>query len=1355
MAAKNACPDQSRLRLFSRDEASAREADSIREHLAHCGGCRVVVASFEAVDGGQVTLGDAPGDLSGDASAQIDGGGSSCLIGLDRGDSVSDLAMPVLVGGPEGFQTLQVSVGPPVSHGRERLSPRGDLIARSPGSDPREPDVPGTPGSASAQATLDGSDADSSVFDVAVAHTLNQEEPLPGPQVRRAVVDDEVAVTLNVEEVAARLAAAAPAADAGVAATLQGDEFRADLPPGPPPLDALPGAALVQDDRPRRLFRRPTLPDDAVAVTLQGVEESADQLGGQSTLAGEPAGLGSKPERKPRGTVTPSPPVLEGVSVPGYDILEELGRGGMGVVYKARHRRLQRLVALKMVLAGAHVGPVGLARFRAEAEAVAKLHHANIVQIYETGEHEGRPYFSLEFVEGGSLDKRISEGSLNSRAAAELIETLARTIDFAHQRGIVHRDLKPANILLESTTGSSSGIRKRDGSSGSLPGEHWARSHIPKIADFGLAKRVDEESSQTQSGAILGTPSYMAPEQAGGKNREIGPAADTYALGALLYELLVGRPPFKAGSPMDTIRQVLEQDPIPPRRLEPRVAADLETICLKCLEKDPARRFVTAGELADDLRRFVDGLPIQARPTPAWERAWKWAKRRPAIVALLGVCVMAAVGAALLIAWHTVSLRHELDRARQEERLARKREQDAIEERRLTLVREEAQKLFDGARVFVAASDWANARLDLEKALTTIGDESRLDSLRSPAQELLKRVEGELSIEASRRESQTRFQTFNKRRDEAQFLGTLYTGMDLAANLEAARTAVRQALEVYGMRPEGEAGPKLDHYLSAAQKTEVLGDCYQLLLILAETEAQSSSDENRPDKEKHLRAALAMLEQARRLGEPSRAFHLRRARYLNMLGDKDHAAEAEKAAEGASLDQVLDHFLMADELYRREKFADAIKEFDLVLERKPGHFWAQYLDALCLLRQSRPAEARVLLGACLAQRSDYVWLYLLRGFANGELKAWAAAESDFQKALGLPLDGNARYVLFVNRGVLRVRQQRYDDAIADLRAAIELKPKAYQAYVNLAQAFRGLNELDVALEQLDRAVELEPSQAHLRRLRARLQVERKEPQAALADFERVIALEKSDSPYLVDDQVDRGRLLLASGKAAEALAAFDAALALRKAHSLAQRLRAEALFRLGRFDEVIEAFNRYLETGKPLESVYRGLGLARAELGQYPGAIEDFTKALELHPTSAVQAYRGWTHLVVDAPKLALRDFELAIELDPKNSDAYCGRGFVRAGMGRHRDAMEDAERALRQGPQTTRLLFNAARIYAQCPGTGPQQSLELIRKALDLLPADKRLSFWLTQVRSDAVLSRLRDKPAFVKMDRALTHGK
>src|SRR5262249_9475462 len=265
--------------------------------------------------------------------------------------------------------------------------------------------------------------------------------------------------------------------------------------------------------------------------------------------------------------------------------------------------------------------------------------------------------------------------------------------------------------------------------------------------------------------------------------------------------------------------------------------------------------------------------------------------------------------------------------------------------------------------------DWPGARLHLEKALTTIGTAGGAGDVRGPARELLGRVERELRVESDRRTSQARLREFAALRDEAQFLGTLYTGMDLAANLDAARASVRKALAVYHVPAEGEARPDLDAYLDESQKADVLEDCYQLLLILAETEARSASDRARAEGEQSLRRALDSLEQARRLGPPSRAFHLRRARYLNLLGDRARPARAEEGARAAPLDQVLDHFLMGDELYRREKFGDAIDEFEQVLERKPGHFWAQYLDALCLLRQKQPAEARTLLSACLAQRT--------------------------------------------------------------------------------------------------------------------------------------------------------------------------------------------------------------------------------------------------------------------------------------------------------------------------------------------------------------------------------------------------
>lgn len=372
--------------------------------------------------------------------------------------------------------------------------------------------------------------------------------------------------------------------------------------------------------------------------------------------------------------------------VPGYEILERLGHGGMGVVYKARQKSLDRIVALKMVLAGAHASPEELARFRHEAEVVAKLAHPNIVQIHEVGEHEGRPFLSLEFVVGGGLDKKLAGAPLPGRDAARLVETLARALHHAHVLGVVHRDLKPANVLL-------------------------AANGVPKITDFGLA-RLGAGSGQTRSGDILGTPSYMAPEQAAGQNNFIGPATDVYALGATLYELLTGRPPFRADNPLDTLLQVVDQEPVSVRRLQPNVSHDLETICLKCLEKTPGNRYASAADLADDLRRFDEGRPILARPTPAWERGLKWARRRPALAGLYAL----ALAASVVLALYTVWLRDALSETENQRSAAQKAQTHAeseAEERRLQLVR---ARLADGSRL-LDEGDWFGALLPFADAL--------------------------------------------------------------------------------------------------------------------------------------------------------------------------------------------------------------------------------------------------------------------------------------------------------------------------------------------------------------------------------------------------------------------------------------------------------------------------------------------------------------------------------------------------------------------------------------------------------------------------------------------------------------
>src|SRR5436305_1362212 len=295
----------------------------------------------------------------------------------------------------------------------------------------------------------------------------------------------------------------------------------------------------------------------------------------------------------------------------------------MGVVYKARHQSLKRTVALKMVLAGDHAGPRELARFRIEAEAVARLQHPNIVQIHEVGAADGCPYCALEFVEGGNLAGKLAGKPMPAREAARLVEALARAMHLAHSRNVVHRDLKPANVLLTP-----------DGT--------------PKVTDFGLARQLDSNSRRTEAGTVMGTPSYMAPEQASGLAHQAGPAADVYALGAILYESLTGLPPFRGASLLDTVERVRTQPPVEPRRLNAKVPRDLETVCLKCLRKEPERRYASAAELASDLHRFLHYRPVAARRPGILDRFASWC-RRPERLRQVGP--IALITALIVSAW--------------------------------------------------------------------------------------------------------------------------------------------------------------------------------------------------------------------------------------------------------------------------------------------------------------------------------------------------------------------------------------------------------------------------------------------------------------------------------------------------------------------------------------------------------------------------------------------------------------------------------------------------------------------------------------------------------------------------------
>ncbi len=372
-----------------------------------------------------------------------------------------------------------------------------------------------------------------------------------------------------------------------------------------------------------------------VTKSPQTQSDTRAETGSNATGAFDP--LATRQESEDRSNATAnftSGPVGRRVSavlqtsLGGYEIMGELGRGGMGVVYKAHQRGLNRIVALKMVLAGGHASEDQLKRFLIEARAVAHLQHQNIVQVFDIGENEGLPFFSLEYVDGDPLSKKLAKQPQPPKEAAELLATIAKAMQYAHDNNILHRDLKPANILLTS-------------------------AGVPKIADFGLAKQIEDadDGSATRTGTVIGTPSYMAPEQARGDTHIIGPATDQYALGAMLYEMLTGKPPFAAARQVDTILQVIKNEPIPPRQLVEKTPLDLETICLKALQKDIAKRYANCGEFAEDLGRFLRNEPILARPVGRVERAIRWCRRNPVVASLsataIALLLFVAVGASL------------------------------------------------------------------------------------------------------------------------------------------------------------------------------------------------------------------------------------------------------------------------------------------------------------------------------------------------------------------------------------------------------------------------------------------------------------------------------------------------------------------------------------------------------------------------------------------------------------------------------------------------------------------------------------------------------------------------------------
>ena len=973
--------------------------------------------------------------------------------------------------------------------------------------------------------------------------------------------------------------------------------------------------------------------------------------------------------------------------VPGFEILVELGRGGMGVVYKARQERLKRLVALKMIRDDWHGNREHLARFDTEAEAVARLDHPNIVRIYEIGRAGWAPYVAFELLEGGTLKERLAGTTQPFRESAELLAALARGVHAAHVARILHRDLKPSNVLFD-------------------------HAGIPKIADFGLAKRLEVEEGQTQTGQVIGTPSYMAPEQAKGWDRDIGPAADIYSLGAILYEMLTGRPPLKGATQMETIRLVQEEDPVPPSRLRSRLPFDLETICLKCITRDPHKRYPDALGLAEDLDRYLTGESILARRTPLWERGFKRARKKPVTVVLVAVGIVAAgIAAGAVLRVQADARSQQKKRADHVTRLAEAADQGLIEAERA-----------------LAWQRWDEAQLAVTRLLTQIERESepRINRVRDKAELLQAEARRGRAEQTATEQAQAQFRRFVELRDEALFLDTTRFADGLGNSALAICRAARLGLGVFGQGGTGDEWvlSPLPPALPLQEQDEVKSGSYQLMLILADAVAQlpGTTPAQRADE------ALRIVNRADGLRSPAtRALHLRRADLLEMKGDHEGAARARDQARRLAPADAFDLFLIGRESIKRSDWRDAITHLEAATQSQPEYFWATCLLAICHLQTAEPAKALIGLNACLDRKPDRAWLYMLRGITNAGVGRLDAAEADYRRALELLGDkrGHAElyYVFLLNRGMLRLVRNDLAAAAADFDEAIRLSPGRFEAYVSRGQVYQRLGQTDDALKQFAKAMDLRPNWAPLYRGRAnillgvtdlspelremnlsdlenqigRVSAERRD--AALRDLEDAIRFESPGDHLIASDWTKQAALFHEAELHHEALDACVAALKVAPRYAPAHELRVKVLLDLEEYDDLIPLCDVILTLGKPSAKFYELRGIAKNKIGDFSGAIGDYTQALDLSledDRPRLLRKRAWSNVANEAIRPAVHDFDEAIRLAPTNADAYLGRGLARARLGLDRDAESDAERALKFGDGTAMFTFRVARVYCE-----------------------------------------------------------
>jgi tetratricopeptide (TPR) repeat protein len=963
----------------------------------------------------------------------------------------------------------------------------------------------------------------------------------------------------------------------------------------------------------------------------------------------------------PGAPPAPAPATAPLPQVPGYLLLGELGRGGMGIVYRARHRELDREVALKMLLLGPYARAETVARFQREARLIAALEHPHVVRIFDVGAVDGRPYFTMELLGGGHLGTHAGGARWPVRKVAEVLATLADAVAAVHRLGIVHRDLKPANVLLTA-----------DGS--------------PKIGDFGLARRLDGAEGVTHSGERLGTPSYMAPEQAFGPAAEVGPAADVYSLGAILYELLCGRPPFEGDAALGTSRWVLALEPQAPRRVGGRIPADLSTICLQCLRADPRRRYPTAAALAADLRRFLDHEPIRARSLSWPARTWRWTRRHPVRASLLGSA--AAMGALSLSFALVLGLRAaELERA----------------------VRDELSAWAS----LGSAGDWDGARTRLERARARLGDGGGAD-LRAQVQQAGEQLQLVTDLDAVRAErvalTQGSYDDRHNRRVGDRAYERLFAAAGLAMVGEPAEQAAAR-VRAAAVRPALVAA--LDDWALCCSESDGEGRAAWVLSVarLADLGADGRTTPYRDPAAWHDLEQLESVTRAAVEGDAGAQILVTLAERVGKLGGTPRPLLQRALARHPDDFWLL--MALGDETTHVDP-VEAVRYYQAALALRPNSAVAHNNLGGALAKVGRLEEALEQFRSAVAEDPGFAHGLTNLGNSLGLLGDHEESVRVCRLAVDVdPLALTPHY----NLGAALARAGRWGEAVDSFAAAREIGPTDAATRSGLCWALLELGRLEESLSEGREAVRLDPQLASGHSNLAQTLFRAGDTQGAADHHRRAVELRPDEAGVWIN----QAQFLQWTGRYAEAVTSAERAVQAAPELARARGTLGTALARVGRLPEALTelewAAGAEPEDGK----THNNLALVLHADGQLERAIAHYRRAAELDPQLVHARLNSAVALLAadrgpEAEAAATEFLTVAAPQDPQRARAtafleHCRR--VRAAEG-PLDALARGERAPTDlSPAEASELARAARELGR-----HRAAASLFERALDRGPA-------------------------------------